>query len=87
MLSLDRLKDCVLRSARTSRTVSVRPQVGPSVELNEDTNNTCIPATVLYSIALYSAAWYGTAQCGAVPCCVVRYGTARYSTRLLEHAM
>ena len=87
MLSLDRLRDCVFRSARISRTVSVRPQVGPSVELNEDTNNTCIPTTVLYSIALCSAIWYSAVQCGEVPCCVVRYGTAYYSTRLPEHAL
>ena len=62
----------LFRSARTSRTVSVRP----SVELNENTNNTCIPTTALYSIILYSTIWYSTVLYGTVLCCMVQYSTA-----------
>ena len=81
------VKSKFFRSARTSRTVSVRRSVRRSVELNENTNNTCIPTTVLYSIILYSTIWYSTVLYGTVLCCMVQYSTAYYSTRLLEHAL
>ena len=50
--------------------------VRPSVELNENTNNTCIPTTALYSIILYSTIWYSTVLYGTVLCCMVQYSTA-----------
>ena len=80
---MDNLEEYIFRSARTSRTVSV----SPSVWVNENTNITCIPTTVLYSIILYSTIWYSTVLYGTVLCCMVQYSTAYYSTRLLEHAL
>ena len=52
----------LFRSARTSRTASVRP----STDSNENTNNTCLPTT---------AVQYYTIPYGTVRYCIVQYGT------------